>query len=192
MEKIIKVFILCLIVSINSYGIGELDNFFARKDIENIKLIVKKFDNHIIRNCKCTDIYEAYPKLFDSISQLRSVEELSDVIGLSNEKKEEIFKNINKKTLSKIWKIQCSKGYTGITKINYTGKYLEFLREMSKNNELLKKYYNSIELAGDISPSSVSFLREHEKELNIEDLNIRFVLAVHYLSINYIHSTKSN
>ena len=91
------------------------------------------------------------------------------------------------KTLKKIWTIKQNvqaDNEIEIKAINLKDGYLLLLEEIGKNNVLINEYYKSIEIAGDISPYNVDLFKFREKELQINDKTLRFILAVHYLSIN--------
>jgi hypothetical protein len=54
-----------------------------------------------------------------------------------------------------------------------------------KENSILKEYIESIINSGDVNPYSVGLLRTKARLLNINDSNMRLILAIHYLSIRY-------
>lgn len=69
--------------------------------------------------------------------------------------------------------------------INPDGNYADFLKSFAKTNEKVKKYYSLYDIMGTISPTMYSDLLINHHEYDVEDLRIRLLISVHYLTINY-------
>lgn len=161
-----------------------LEGFFNKDEINDINLLINRFDDYIQEDYEGSDLSNAYENFFEAMAKSEAQDDLSNV-AIPYEQKKQMVDGLQKSTLSKIWEHHRFKNTNIETDfyLNYNGKYMEFLREAGKKNLLIKEYYDSIETAGVISPYSFSLLNHKQKELDISDKRIRFILAVHYLTL---------
>ncbi|UXX79492.1 hypothetical protein N7E81_19275 [Reichenbachiella carrageenanivorans] len=67
--------------------------------------------------------------------------------------------------------------------LNYQSKYVDFLKELSREYPVINNYYESFVEAGDISPAMISIVTKHQS-FELSDVRIRLVIAVHCLTMN--------
>lgn len=188
--KTILIFFFSLLLSTSCiYNKGkdkELERVFTKNDIENINRFVGQFDLRIKDKFEAPDIQNSYLMFFNNLKQVKTVSELEERISFLAPVKKFIYTDMERKTANKIWILSPvinSDQITNIGKINLKGDFIKFLERVSTENKSLKEYYDSIRIAGDISPSSISFLIDNQSDLNVRDEQIRFVIAVHYMSL---------
>ena len=58
------------------------------------------------------------------------------------------------------------------------------LSTLGKNNLIAKDYYTTTEMFGTITPSIVAEMIKEYKELDISDVRVRLMIALHYLTLN--------
>lgn len=63
-----------------------------------------------------------------------------------------------------------------------TGKYFQYLQELSKKDKLVAAYYNRLSRINDVSSPAMWSLMTTPTVFNYDDPNIQFVIAVHYLT----------
>ena len=165
-----------------------IEKYFNHKEVQRLNQLVNDFDQHIISTYP-GDLVTAWHSFFATLASLQTSSEIKEKINLSKEEQDKMLNKVETKTLEKIWNISLSSSRKGkkhikLESLKYKSNYTRFLEDLSEENELIKNYIKNIEVAGDISPVSVSNLIQHQTELNIGDTNIRFFLAVHYLSLN--------
>jgi hypothetical protein len=61
---------------------------------------------------------------------------------------------------------------------------LEFLKTFGEEDSVINNYYNSLDIAGDISPTMFADLAINYKNYNLKDPKIRLIIAIHYLTLN--------
>ena len=167
-----------------------MEKYFNHKEIQRLNQLVNDFDKHIISTYRQSrDLGMAWNSFFAALASVKTSSEIKEKINLSEEEQDEMLKKVGIETLEKIWNIDISSSekdekHIKLESLKYKSNYTRFLVDLSEENELIKNYHKSIEVAGDISPASVTNLIQHQTELDIHDINIRFFLAVHYLSLN--------
>ncbi len=70
---------------------------------------------------------------------------------------------------------------------NFKGKYFEYLKYYSKENDKIKKYYDNIIQIGGLGPNSDMIMLNCES-LDFNDENIRLIFAIHWITYfsNYL------
>ena len=119
---------------------------------------------------------------------LESAESGMEETLFSFNKQKDLYTEITKETFNQVWNFEREwkqNSTDTIKRINYNtqGKYAEFLRKLSEDSQVIESYYNSFESVGGISPSAWTFLLM-SKYYKIEDIRIRLVIAINYLTLN--------
>lgn len=170
-----------------------LKKFFTKDENNDISILVERFDDFLLGKYESPDLPGAYEKFFEAMAKSETLDEVRKVAKIPDEQKKQMVEGLQKSTLSKIWEHHRFRNTSIETDFhfNYEGKYKEFLKEVGKRNPLIEEYYESIEIAGNISPSSFSLFIHRQKELDVTDKEIRFILAVHYISMRYYQIPKN-
>jgi hypothetical protein len=162
---------------------NELKSFFNESEIKELKIISDEFDKQLLSNFGVNELEKSYFKFFVSIEQAKTSDEF--ILKISFIDMGSILEKINTNVLSLIWELDSlnQQGLIEIKSLRLKGPYADFLKLYGKENSILKEYFESIEISGDVSPFSIGLLRTKARQLNISDSNIRLILAIHYLSI---------
>jgi len=168
---------------------GLISKFFSAKETKQLTLLTHDFDQHIISAYgKSGDLNLAWQTFFKELKSTTDASEIKDKINLTSTEQENMLKKLGTETLRKIWNLKSlkekGKKQNELLSLKYKSNYSLFLEDLSRENNLIKEYRNSIEIAGDISPNSVANLIIHQSELDLSDPDIRLFLTIHYLSIN--------
>lgn len=183
--RLLIVFVIFPAFTLEGKDAKQLKRFFDKSDVKNINKLISEFDHYLCDKYATSISDVAYNKFFEELLQVKSVSEFKEKLNIPCETRAHIWSQIEQRTLSKIWNISSSTKNSDykIGGINLNGDYIRYLNEVGKNNELIREYTHSIIGAGDISPSCFSLFIIRARELNVKDKYIRYIIAVHYLSI---------
>ena len=161
---------------------------FSNAEIKDLQLVMDFFKERIcstkVSNEKCE--IECYEKFISRALYLANKGEAITIVPLS--KQEELYKKINQATFDEIWKFGNGrksnlKDSIKMIDFNTEGKYAKYLKNLSKDSKLIEGYNESFIGAGGISPALYAFLLD-PKYYKIEDIRLRLVIAISYLTIN--------
>ena len=141
------------------------------KDLANLRVII---DNEIYKTTQEKDSKTAYEKYFQYLSDSKTPEEIRKKINLPCDSLVlEISKN---KTFQEIWNVTQLENNDIYLSLNSSGKIMDFLVNLSKENPFYLRLLETIEITGDISPGIMVFLlKSPNPNLNLEnDANILY------------------
>ena len=75
---------------------------------------------------------------------------------------------------------------------NPNGKYMEFLKRTGRNDKIIQYYYEHVSAAGDIPPSIFWHMIASYQYYNIDDIRVKFIIAIHYLTLNDTYERREN
>ena len=162
---------------------------FNATEIDDLLKIQSFFDKSIglteSKNQK--EIIKAYTDFFQLNSEIEKVADLDLPIDFNDQKM--LYNQLDKKTFEDIWSIGWSTKMNSNdtlknVELNRHGIYVGFLKTLGEQDSIIDKYYNSLDVAGDISPSMVADLVKNYDNYNIKDPKIRLMIAIHYLTLN--------
>jgi len=133
-----------------------IQSVFSKNEIKDLARIRLMIDKMVIGQTGESDTKTAYEKFISSLGKVETAAEISGKIPLSHDSLVHIIKATP--TLQEIWKIWDIKEKTQFTDIdlNYSGKVMVFLKQLSKKNANYNAVLEGIENAGGISPTVVS------------------------------------
>ena len=193
LEKLRKI-IVVLIVLLNiscfvQKGVEKEPNSFTPEQINELKKISTFFNSQIC-NKELIDFGTCIQSKLPEINQ-GYYEFFYDNIEF--EKQEKLFDSISKETFNEIWsycEVTNAKSlntYQSLCARGFNSKYLNFLKQVGKTNEYIKRYAKNVEAAGDFGHSIFfidTFLNNVTKsKLNNEDIQI--IISIHILTSNY-------
>lgn len=121
----------------------------------------------------------------------KQVEEGEFDTKISFEEQKQLYDHIDSTTFNEIWtfswKIRSTPNSRDTLQSilwNHDGKYIRFLKEFSKDSDVVKNYYETYEKAGQISPLMISGLVIHFDKYDVSDIRMRLLIAIHYLTLN--------
>ncbi|HNP18666.1 MAG TPA: hypothetical protein PKL31_09550 [Fulvivirga sp.] len=166
-------------------------SIFSDTEIDDLSRILDFFESQIceIEGVDNVTSIVCYPSFFNRMKASMELGEFKT--GISFDEQKELYSRIKPSSFNMIWrfswKIQSTHNSKDTLKSiiwNYDGKYIDFLKEFSKDNDVVKNYFETYELVGDISPSMIAKLIAYHDIYNINDIRMRLLIAIHYLTLN--------
>lgn len=167
------------------YSKIELRANFTSREIADLNKITSFFKEEV---CGNMDFDTCFRKInIDSL-----VAEGENVWNrISFEKQVEFYSEISTSVFDEIWMF-CESTYhpSGIKAKEICsavdGKYLQYLKDLGRNNPRIAEYAKRIRASGDFNVFDVYFkdLLQDNEYFNLNDSNIQLILAVHYLTMN--------
>ena len=109
----------------------------------------------------------------------------------------QVYNQLSDSVIPEIWSLEAIQVYGDspqdtfrTIQISLEGKYFEFLKETAKEDKLAKNYYDAISAAGDISPSLIHKILAYYDDYNTQDIRVKLIIAIHYLTLNDIFERK--
>ena len=162
-----------------------LSEAFSENEISDLKKVMKFFDDEIKLSFSSESLINSYSVFFKKSKEMMNEGQL--YINISSSKQDSLFDNLNDNTINKIWvkgKRYNEKDTTEIISLDINSKYIQFLRSLSKKNNLIQGYVNQLIVAGDISPNKSFFFIQNFDSLNFNSEELRLIMAIHYLTLN--------
>jgi hypothetical protein len=182
---IVLTFVILFGCSTDSKKLIEFDDHIAgsfnKEEKKELSTIIYEFEKFI--PSQFDNGKEKYLSFFELISNAKTAERIisiSDSLFNSYD-----FKNsLSNETFSKIWEyndISFSKSLS----LKQNSPFTELLKNLaSVKGGIIKDYYESFGIAGDLSPSMVAIIQKQYDQLDISDNHVRLVLAIHYLTLS--------
>ena len=159
---------------------------FSETEIQDLQLLFDFFNRSICdSNRKLEDCYDDF---FKKVKQAADSGSMHLPIPFENQK--EVYRKFQDSTFYQIWTF--GKTWTHETPndtlrevyFRWDGKFMKFLKKAGKKDEFIKAYHESAEAAGGPGPSIIAGIIMNYDKLNIEDPKVKFVIAIHYLTLN--------
>lgn len=162
---------------------------FSESEIQDLQLLFDFFNESICSDPNTEDLTDCYKEFFN---KLEKSEETGDIhLDIPFDKQMKVYKRFSNSTFNEIWTFAVRWEYGDAIQdshrtvhFNPNGKYLEFLKKTGKDEKVIKQYYESIQATGDIPPSLIAGLLVNFDQYNIKDIRVRFIVAIHYLTLN--------
>ncbi len=172
-----------------------LKKYFTETERPLLAMMVQFTDSLVLANTTETEVEEAYHAYFDTILILIKNGDFNNMSCNEPEKQEFLF-NLDTTFFNKIWEksiprivktkdttLYSPENYFSLS-LNYKGEYVKYLKEKGMENDFYKSVHESIEIAGDISPTVFgNFLLKH-RELNFNDAENRLWASVFILHMS--------
>ena len=193
--KILQLLIIFLLInfSVNSQeklgGNITIKSVFNESEIQDLETILVFFDNKICEteNINKSNISECYRSFFERMAEFEKTGIIEFRVPF--EEQRNIYKIINQSTFDEIWifgkswKPKTNQTFKSIS-YNLSGKYVEYLEELGKENKIIKNYIDTLLAAGDISPIMFANVLMGYKNYDITDIRVRLMIAIHYMTLN--------
>jgi hypothetical protein len=192
MKQLIFIFLLGISIVSCNQSKNELKNIqsvkkhFSEEEIKDLSEIVSYFDERIRFE---KTIKKPYNDFFQHLSKAETNHEITRIVEDYLPENQEIFNKISKDVFNKIWKSKnvynpATNDSIKILSLNYGGDYYQFLGDFSKSgNPILSEYFESFEIAGDLSPTMVALLQKKWDQLDLKNEGVRLIIAIHYVTI---------
>jgi len=162
---------------------------FSKTEIKDLQLLFDFFNKSICSEEEAQDLTSCYKDFF---KRMEKSEETGDIqLNIPFGKQQKIYEQFSDSTFFEIWNYGISYRHRDAPLDTFRtvyfapdGKYLEFLKRTGKNDKVIENYYESVVAAGDIPPSIIAGLLVNHKYYDIDDLRVKFIVAIHYLTLN--------
>jgi len=192
--KKIKLIAIVLLIGFSANAQGKLHlnstikSVFNEAEIRDLELVMDFFKERICSSKVLDEKNEidCYKNFIKRALYLAKKGDEITIVPLFKQK--ELYSKINQTTFDEIWEFGYlwnpnSPDTLKVIDFNTKGKYSEYLKNLGEDSRLIERYYESFINAIGISPSLWAFLLE-QKYYNIEDIRLRLVIAISYLTIN--------
>lgn len=182
----------------NSKNSGKLEDndslktYFSDKELKILSDFVENFESQLVSGNDPKLVEDKYIKIFAELETINSIEAYVHGIKKSFGSNNDLISNLIKENFNnKIWYLNeyadnnQTHSNTDLI-INLEGEYFKFLKNYAYvcDSDFIKEYAKSIEVAGDISPSSLTVVKYKWKELDLQDEITRLILAIHFVSLS--------
>jgi len=168
---------------------SSIQSIFNEKEIIDLEKILVFFENQIseIENRPIEDLQKCYESFFIRLEKAEETGFVETKIPFG--KQLNFYNEIDTTTFNQIWCFHRSWNYGSSDtlksiSINLKGKYVVFLESLGKEHGLIKKYDEMLRGSGDISGGMVASLLMFHKKYDTNDIRIRLLIAIHYLTLN--------
>ena len=189
MEKIKRLPLIILLLFVQFRGFCDnntLNQFFSNSDIDDIRILVNKFDQCLLNQYVKKDVGSASCAFVQHLEGVDTVSEFENELNFIMQQKEEILVSIKMETITKIWNMSALDQSFDVHKLkglNLEGEYIRFLKQFAKHNRTIEEYLDSILVAGGVGPYGIELFQKIQDKLDVENFQYRFIIAVHYLSV---------
>lgn len=195
MRKIYQIFVLLLLISCSNTTQEKLASnptlveVFENSEIQDMSIILEFFNEQICLNQETVEnnVIDCYQNFFKRMYQAEKTGYIDLKIPYPEQQK--LYNQISDSTFNQIWSFGKrwtinSQDTLKYIEFTYDGKYVNFLKELGEENDVIKRYYDSFRSVGGIGPAMVADLLINYDSYNVKDIRIRLVVAIHYLTMN--------
>ena len=172
-----------------------LTKVFNKTELKTIEKIIKYYDDYVISQTdNQLSIDKAYIAFLDKNASLATSTGDFNLFLPDKNERIEFYKTLDKSVLTEIYDIrdtltihfrgedEARQFYSPFSfNLNYDGKYVSFLKELSSKSEFFKNYYESIQVAGDISPVNSEMILHDYNKIDFNKKEERLVLIINLL-----------
>ncbi|MBN2520441.1 MAG: hypothetical protein JXB17_08055 [Bacteroidales bacterium] len=170
----------------------DLYNLFNPDEVKSLNDVLNFFDNWVISHSISKDINIAYHTYFEKLGNYNAVSDLILNIGLPLYELDSIIILCEKsQTFDKIWEANYVKKPEIPDTIfisllpDIDSPYGEYLKKISKENRIVKEYYESVKTTGIIDPEIITSLPKVHEYFDFKDERFRLFMAIHFITITY-------
>ena len=162
---------------------------FSKAEIQDLQLLFDFFNESICSDSEKQDLTKCYQDFF---TRMEKSHETGDIqLNIPFDKQQEIYEQFSDSTFFEIWNYGISYRHRDAPLDTFRnvylaldGKYLDFLKKTGRKDRVIENYYESVVAVEDIPPSIIAGLLVNHKYYDIEDLRVKFIVAIHYLTLN--------
>jgi hypothetical protein len=195
MKKYFQLVVVFILIGISSTSQENLKSdstittVFNETEIKDLTKILNFFEEHICatQHVALSNIAGCYQSFFE---RMQKADETGVVeIKIPFVEQQNLYKQINESTFNEVWNFGKSWKYSSTDTLNtislkYESKYIKFLEELGNGDNTIRVYYISFKNEGSISPSMFFGLLLNYDNYIINDIRVRLVIAIHYLTLN--------
>ena len=165
----------------------EIKLIFTESEIKDLELMFDFFNNSIC-DVKDENLTDCYYDFFDKVKN--AADSGSLYLHIPIDEQLALYDQFNDSTFYQIWAIGKSWNHKDTDDtlksvyFRWDGKFFDFLEQIGDRNEFAKAYYESTQAAGGPNPALVAGITQNYDKFGIEDLEVKFILAIHFLTLN--------
>ena len=162
---------------------------FSSTEIQDLQLLFDFFNKSICSGVETQDLTDCYKEFFKRMEKSSEANDMQ--LSIPFDKQMEVYNELSDLTFNEIWNLDGTRVYLEtpqdtfrIAYIDLDGKYLEFLKKTGESDKVIKQYYETLLEVGDFSPSLIIGILMNYEQYDIEDIRVKFIVAIHYLTLN--------
>jgi hypothetical protein len=186
-----KLILLILILNLScksQSSTPELKAHFSADQIADLQKITEFFENQICKTNQ-TDFKNCFEPILPNLIDF-GYEPIFKLIDFRLQN--ELYESIGEKTFNEIWnfckttKLKTNEKYQSLCAKGVEGKYADFLLAVGQENKFVKKYAKRLIASGDFESSALlqQWIYTNKESFDLENPNIKLLIAIHFLSIN--------
>jgi hypothetical protein len=186
---------------------------FSPTELQGIQSMIKFVDSCVVKETNLSDINEAYHAYFERQKEFSKKGEMMPLL-IKDSAKFRFLESLDTNAVESIWHIDdYIKGIrtrdTSLTdvhgiktiSINLFGSYMGYLKKIGETDERYKNFAEAVEIAGDISPSTMGWFLQNHNEFDFTLFKDRLFATVYILRMGdsldekvdrYLEEKKSN
>ena len=192
----VALFVLFIRCSKSSAEENLIEKYYNNDEIEQLELISEFVIEQMSKGCEVKS-QECLYRFFDKYEEV--IRSAGDVeLGFSQSFQKELLNTLDKDFFNDIWYIcevekRISSNERILVKelcIKTTGRFSKFLADFTSENEKLKGYGETLQLAGGYSPSMTATLIMEPERFNFQSKEEMLIVAIHLFTLNYSEHVK--
>lgn len=171
-----------------------IQKHFTQADLPGLAKMIEFTDSLVLENSVNTDIDLAYHEFLDSLAaSLKN----GYMVSLDSKSVYPFLLSLDSTTFNKIWRVKTTFRRLRINDSIYInpdnfmhigfnmGPFFDFTKELAAENKVYQGISESVEIAGDVSPSAWSFILNENKLFDYNKIDERL-----WISVNLLRSTE--
>ena len=176
-----------------------LSESFTDSELKDLAKIVDFFEGQICTDKNKNSLEKCYDKFLE-IDSIRYVDK-HEMYVFDYENQKQLYSELSPDFFNEFWNVGTGTQYPdsenevkykffNLKVFNEKGlsKYGKFVKNFSKENKFIKKYFKGIEVSAEfLTPSTPIMLTYYYRRFNKNDIKIRVIYAFHYLNVNELY-----
>ncbi len=198
MKQLLQLILIISLTSCSPNRTSEIENnptfnkIFTITEIADLDHLYNFFNASICSDNDRLNSEECYANFLEQLRNSADAKNGDYDLNIPFEKQKEAYKGITDSTFNEIWRLSWKMMYKPTDTLQNlylwnNGKYADFLKEVGKTDPVINQYSNSFQASGDMSPSMRAGVLMNYKYYNIKDVRVRFIIAIHYMTLNDNH-----
>ncbi|MGM0619704.1 MAG: hypothetical protein ACQETJ_01545 [Bacteroidota bacterium] len=186
---------------------------FSKTELEGIQSMIKFVDSCVVKETNLTDINAAHHAYLERQKEFSKKGKMMPPL-IKDTVKFSFLENLDSNAVKSIWHIddyirEIGTRDTSLTdvhgiktiSINLFGSYMDYLKKIGETDDRYQSFAEAVEIAGDISPSTMGWYPNHHNEFDFTLFKDRLFATVYILRIGdsfdekvdrYLESKKAN
>jgi hypothetical protein len=163
------------------------NKIFTHSEIQELQILFDFFNENICVDNEAKNLTKCYKEFFKRF-------EKTEEFDIPLEEQLILYDKISENTFQEFWGFgkswnvlfEAPQDTFKLIYLKIDGKYIDFLKEVARNDKVIENYYQNLVTIGDLSPTIVAELFYDYDKYKIRDIRVKFIVAIHYLTLNDI------